>query len=69
MPDRRCGTCGLWCDDSWWPLNGVERGDCNWAPTEPVPVFVLRSTVTFESDGTDCPCWRPREEKGESDDE
>lgn len=67
MAERRCGTCGLWCE------KGEDRfgawGPCSWEPP-PIPVgWVLRHVepYTYSFSGTDCLCWRPHEEKGESD--
>jgi hypothetical protein len=80
MPDRRCGTCGLWdCDDpNDRDLNGRRWGECIWEhPLVVYPVSWrhrdlpgLRSNsrpvmMTPEDDGVDCLRWRPREERGE----
>ena len=69
MAERRCGTCGIW-DSSGFinEANISKRGVCQWFPSEAWPWMIrIGSMTTFESDGTDCPCWRPREEKGEDD--
>jgi hypothetical protein len=64
MAKRRCGTCGLWMQMS--TLNVVPYGRCLWYPPGPRPTKdSWHPSMMLDSDGTDCPCWRPREEKGE----
>lgn len=68
MAERRCGTCALWKES---PPTPNIIGKCKWFPRV-LPaswdwsVDPLQHTAA--TDGTGCPCWRPREEKGESDD-
>jgi hypothetical protein len=82
MTERRCGTCGLWeikifsTGDCLATVDQQLLDDARIALQQippcyaPEPLRFLNSRcMTTSKDGTDCPCWLPREEKGESDDE
>ncbi|KKM16037.1 hypothetical protein LCGC14_1689830 [marine sediment metagenome] len=63
--DERCGTCGWWNAETRGGHTGFCR--CN------VPQWVYKSGKSlsrrrYKRLGEGCPCWKPREEEGKSDD-
>lgn len=66
--DKRCGTCGWWTEHKERPEH-INCGDCNAMPPLK-PAHMPCAKLTHKRMGSACPCWKPREEEsdGQEDD-
>ena len=68
VTEKRCGTCGwyLCTDHEDRDPDGNLWGECKWKLPQVADSFDdLRRRKAYtmcEARGTDCPCWKPREE-------